>query len=56
MQRDMGDGRVVYLLELGSSSRPPAVGTLDAAPLDSVGTVTEQDDFQTRWRAQLGLA
>lgn len=54
MQRDIGEGRVVYLCQLGSSERPPTVRTLDAAPLDEVGTLAEQDAFQTRWRAERG--
>jgi hypothetical protein len=28
------------------------VRTLDAAPLDAVGTVAAQDEFQSRWRAE----
>ena len=50
MQRDMGDGRSVYLLSLPrKSGRPPSIRTLDPAPLDEVGTTVDQDDFQRRW-------
>ena len=52
MQCDMGEGRVTYLLQLGLLGRPEQVRTLDAAPLDAVGTVAEQDDFQSRWRRE----
>jgi hypothetical protein len=52
MQCDMGEGRVTYLLELGSRGRPPQVQTLDAAPLGLVGTVLAQDEFQSKWRSE----
>jgi hypothetical protein len=51
MQRDMGEGVVTYLSEIGIRGRPPAVRTLDAAPLESVGTIAQQDDFRARWLA-----
>jgi hypothetical protein len=49
MQRDMGEGRVVYLLSEGQRGRPPQVSTLGPAPLAEVGTVDEQDEQFTRW-------
>jgi hypothetical protein len=49
MQRDMGEGLVTYLCELGRPGRPETVGTLDAAPLSAVGTVAQQDEFHARW-------
>lgn len=51
MQADMGEGKVVYLCEMGETGRPLSVGTLDAAPLDSVGTVAEQNEFNAAWLA-----
>jgi hypothetical protein len=52
MQRDMGEGRSVYLLEIPrSAGRPPTAGTLDAVSCDRVGSVADQDEFQRRWRA-----
>jgi hypothetical protein len=54
MQRDMGEGRTTYLTELGSHDRPATVQTLDPAPLDSVGTLVEQDDFHGEWLAERG--
>jgi len=50
MQRDMGDGRSVYLLSLPRSpGRPPSAPTLDPAPLADVGTIADQDAFQRQW-------
>jgi hypothetical protein len=49
MQRDMGEGRVVYLLSEGHRRRPPQVSTLGPAPLADVGTVDEQDKQYARW-------
>ena len=51
MQRDMGEGETVYLCELELAGRQPAARTLDAAPIDEVGTVSEQDEFHVRWLA-----
>lgn len=51
MQRDMGDGRSVYVLSLPRvEGRPPSEPTLDPAPLDEVGTAAQQDAFQEQWR------
>ena len=49
MQRDMGEGRVVYLLTEGESGRPPQVSTLGPASLLDIGTVGEQDEQHRRW-------
>lgn len=49
MQADMGEGLVVYLCEMGTSGRSPSVRTLDGAPLDAVGSVAEQDEFDAAW-------
>jgi hypothetical protein len=49
MQCDMGEGRVVYLLTEWQATRPQQVDTLAPAPLDSVGTVDEQDKQYERW-------
>lgn len=46
MQRDMGRGRVVYLLD--DSRRPPSVPTLGLAPAEQVVTVQEQKDSAVR--------
>jgi hypothetical protein len=51
MQRDMGEGRLVYLLTEGQTGRPPQVRTLEPAPLDAVGTVDEQDQQHATWLA-----
>jgi hypothetical protein len=52
MQRDMGRGRFVHLLEKGTTGRPPQVRTLDAAPCGEIVTVQEQKDFHADWLAQ----
>jgi hypothetical protein len=52
MQCDIGEGHITYLSELGSRLRPDAVRTLDAAPLSSVGTIAEQDEFHARWLSE----
>jgi hypothetical protein len=49
MQCDMGEGRVVYLLKEGQTTRPEQVSTLALAPLEQVGTVDEQDQQYQRW-------
>lgn len=51
MQADMGEGKVVYLCELGKPGRPSSVRTLEPAPLDEVGSVAEQDEFHAAWLA-----
>jgi hypothetical protein len=54
MQRDMGEGKTVYLCELELHGRPPEARALDAAPLDEVATVSEQNAFHARWLASRG--
>lgn len=49
MQRDMGEGRFVYLLTEGETGRPPQVSTLGRASLAEVGTVREQEEQHARW-------
>ena len=52
MQRDMGSGHRVYLLNLDppvARLRPPEARTLTPAPLDEVGSLAEQDEFQRQW-------
>jgi hypothetical protein len=49
MQRDMGEGRVVYLLTEGETGRSPQVSTLGSASLAEVGSVREQDEQYARW-------
>jgi hypothetical protein len=49
MQRDMGEGRFVYLLTEGETGRPPQVSTLGPASLMDVGTVREQEELHARW-------
>jgi len=52
MLRDMVGARRCYLLTIPQPpGRPPLVATLSPVPVDQVGTVAEQDEFQTRWRA-----
>jgi hypothetical protein len=45
MQRDMGEGYVVYLLRAQKEDRPPEVRTLDPAPAEEVVSVAEQRAF-----------
>jgi hypothetical protein len=45
MQRDMGEGKTVYLCSLDRRGRPPVARTLDPAPLDEVATISEQDEL-----------
>lgn len=50
MQRDMGQGRVVYLHEgIDPGQFPPMVETLDPAPPDTVATVAEQRAWFESW-------
>jgi hypothetical protein len=51
-QCDMDEGRSTYLCQRGRRERPEAVRTLDPAPLESVGSVGQQDDFHARWLAE----
>jgi hypothetical protein len=51
MQRDMGEGRVVYLLVAGQAGRPVQVDTLGPARIHDVGTVAEQDAYHAQWLA-----
>jgi hypothetical protein len=46
MRRDLGSGRIVYVL---TGSRPAAVDTLGPAALAAVGTVEEQVAQFSRW-------
>jgi hypothetical protein len=50
MQRDMGEGRVAYVLTLPrTAERPPRVGIFDPAPRETIATVAEQEAFARRW-------
>jgi hypothetical protein len=49
MQRDMGEGRFVYLLTEGETGRPPQVSTLGPASVAEVGSVKEQEEQHARW-------
>lgn len=49
MQRDMAEGRVVYLLVEGRTGRPEQVSTLGSAPASHVGTVEDQDQHHEQW-------
>ena len=52
MQRDMGSGFTTYLLgETPKGDRPPAVATLDAAPVEMIVTVDEQRSWCRAWLA-----
>lgn len=52
MQRDMGEGRVVYLCTIPrDATRPLQVETLAEANADEVGSVIAQDEFHERWMA-----
>lgn len=53
MQRDMGEGEVVYLLTPGNQGRAPHVWTLEPAPCSAVATVAQQLAFYDAWRAAL---
>ena len=46
MQRDMGEGRDVYLLEPGQTDQ---VGTLGTAPIELIGSVAEQEEHYAHW-------
>jgi hypothetical protein len=52
MQRDMGEGFVVHLLEDDRPGRSPSVRTLDDAPCDQAVTVDEQKAFYAGWLAR----
>jgi len=49
MQRDMGEGRYVYLLEPGQTGRPEQVDTLATAPIELIGSVAEQEAHYAHW-------
>ena len=49
MQRDMGEGRYVYLLEPGQKGRPEQVDTLGTAPIEFIGSVAEQETHYAHW-------
>jgi hypothetical protein len=49
MQRDMAEGRVVYLLVEGQTGRPEQVSTLGPTSVSHVGTVDDQDQQHERW-------
>jgi hypothetical protein len=49
MLADMGEGRSAYVLVLGARGRPETVRTLDAAPVEAVASVADQDTFRERW-------
>jgi len=49
MQRDMGEGYSVYLLQAEKGARQPEVATLDPAPPDQVVSVAEQRAFFEEW-------
>jgi hypothetical protein len=55
MQRDMGEGRVVYLLVEGQASRPEQVSTLGSTSVSQVGTVDDQDQQYERWLRSRGI-
>ena len=52
MQRDMGQGRFVYVLDDEQSGRHQ-VETLADAPCEDVGTVHEQREYYAGWLARL---
>jgi hypothetical protein len=52
MQRDMGEGFVVHLLDYDRPGKPPVVHTLDDAPCDQIVTVDEQKAFYSGWLAR----
>lgn len=50
MQRDMGSGFTTYLLgDTPKGQRPPAVATLDTAPIELVVTADEQRSWYRAW-------
>jgi hypothetical protein len=54
MQRDLGEGRMAYLLTLGAHERPPSGGTLD--PLGEVATNAEQGELYRQWLSERNSA
>ena len=51
MQRDMGGGAFVYLLDgVPPKQAPPQVNTLDPAPLDTIASVADQRAWHDEWR------
>ncbi|WP_282005812.1 hypothetical protein [Propioniciclava sinopodophylli] len=55
MSLQMGGGRQAYAVTLGRpASREDLIDVLDPAPLDTVGTVSAQDDHRQRWLDSLG--
>jgi hypothetical protein len=54
MASQMGGCRKVYLVEIGRPSHTRnLVPIFDEAPADTIGTVSEQDEFRERWIASL---
>ncbi|WP_434362360.1 hypothetical protein NF212_19020 [Parasalinivibrio latis] len=54
MSRSMGRGRKAYLLQLGSQARMEnLVDIFDYTPIDTVGTVVEQEQHFDRWAKSL---
>ena len=52
MQRDMALGRSCYVVSMPRTKQLAAVvGVLDPAPLDTIGTVADQDQFHREWLA-----
>ena len=49
MQRDIGEGYGVYLLQPEKGIRPPEVRTLDPAPPSEIVSVAEQRAFFESW-------
>lgn len=50
MSRDMGGARKVYLLKLGQQGRlEDLVDIFDEAPVETIGTVSEQNRFYNKW-------
>jgi hypothetical protein len=54
MQRDMGEGRYVYLLKPGQTGRPEQVDTLGTAPIELIGSVAEQEAHHAHWLKSRG--
>jgi hypothetical protein len=54
MARDMGGGAKAYILQVGRrAQRSDLVSIFDPAPVETVGTVDEQEAYAHRWMDQV---
>jgi hypothetical protein len=53
MARDMGGGRKAYILQMGRREPSDLVSIFDPAPVETLGTVDEQETYAHRWMNQV---